>query len=330
MQADCRIFSFDGSLVKKFNDYLCLFLEDGTHFSLVGSTDREIGYITRYSQNNRILWRKKEDVHHELSLTLDKKRITYISSEGGIYNGENTRFDVLNIADLNGKILFRYSFKDHFSELIQILKDNDKHLSHVQVLKSGAFKGYTEYTHFNSFKEIPPNVLSEEYSWLKPGNFILGGNCTNLFLVFNSSLSEIIKIINYDEGKLCGTHDAQVLPTGNILHYVNLKDPHVHQSYLEEYNPIKHKVVWSWPKQKNNFYNFMLGSVQRLDNGETIFTDGVSVMKNNLGMRGNKPTILKISKEGEINMLWRMSLSNNKELYRARILPLGSFLKNNF
>ena len=330
LQTDCRIFDLNGNLLKKFNDYLCLFMDDGSYFSLVGSSELATGYITRYSSNGRILWRKKEDVHHELSLTSDKKHITYISSEGGEFNGEKIRFDVLNIADLNGNVIHRYSFKDHFKGFQQILNDNEKHLGHVQVLKSGAFKNYTEYTHFNSFKEIKPNALSEEFQWLKPGNFILGGNCTNLFFIFNRTLTEIIKVINYGEGKLCGTHDAQVLPTGNILHYVNLKDVNNPQSYLEEYDPMKQIVVWSWPKEKNDFYNFMLGSVQRLDNGETIFTDGVAIMKNNLGLRGSKPSVVKISPDGEVNMIWKMTLTNSKELYRARILPLGPFLKNNF
>lgn len=336
LQVDCAIYTLEGTLEKKFSDYLCLFMDDGSRYSLKASTVDKTGYvqgkITRYSKTNQIVWQKNLDVHHELSLTPDKQHLTFISSESGEADGRKIRFDVMNVSDLNGNIIKRWSTKDHFSEIKKEMAHWKRELLYLDIKTSIPFPDHYEFTHINSFKEIPPNESYGQLPWFQPGNYIIGVNCLNLFFILDQDLNKIIKTIsygNYDQA--CGTHDAQVLSNGNILHYVNVKHLNEKKSYLQEYDPRSREVVWSWPDDKNlNFFNPMLGSVQRLKNGHTVFTDKVSLESSSRWIRGKNPSIIEIDKDGEIVRKWNLELLGFNELYRARILPLGRYLENTF
>lgn len=330
VQIDCSIYGFDGKIVRSYNASMCIFLEDGSRIELHESSQEGQGGEIRYiSSNNDLKWNHEDQPHHELQLTRDKKWIFYLGREYGVLDGKKIRFDTINVLNLNGEQVVTWSLKENFAFLEKILKEHRKALHPIMNPHNLPAKAF-EFTHFNSVKEIPHNKLYPQLKYLKPGNFILGANCMGVFIIFNPHFNKIEKILNSDQRNDCNTHDAQVLPNGNILHYSNFESGErddIH-TLIKEINPANGFIEWKWPNFQNpyHFSNIVLGSVDRMKNNYTVFTDnGIPLMD---FQRVKDPTVLVVSPLGRIAYKWKFVLSQGENIYRTRILNLDKFLEN--
>lgn len=319
LQVDCEIYDHKGDIVERKNVFLCHFFADGSWLGLK-YLNHKFGL---YNSNNSTIWEKNVSAHHELFITRDYK-ILILASETGQLDGVKTRFDTLKIYDLKGNEISSWSFRDHVEEFKKILSQHKKNFF-VLTPPRTLFPGHQEFTHVNSFKEIPPNDLYPQLDYMKPGNYIVGVNCYNLFFIMNKALTRIEKVLNYSSNdQMCGTHDAQVLSSGKILHYMNHDSKDRPASRLELFDPSQNKAITIWPKDpQTKFYNSLRGSIQPLDNGGYLFTDKIEQI-------GGVAEIKEINAEGTIIRVWKMNLRNNDTVYRARKLKLGKYLKNIF
>lgn len=320
LQIDCSIYDLSGSVIRTYNATLCVFFEDGARVEMRdANNERSIDYI---SQSGEVIWSFKDLPHHDLQVTADKKRIYYLGSEYAIVDNKNVRFDTLNIRSIAGKLIAKWSFKSNLNILKKILTDHNRPFQFFLFGRQHPFNKF-EIGHFNSFKEIPSNNMYPKLKYLKPGNFILGANCLGLFIIFNHNLKKIEKTIDYNNKNDCNTHDVQVLPNGNILNFSNHEAGEIKsRSFIKELDVFNKTVVWTWPRYSDYaFSHRLLGSIQRLPNGDVLTID---YAKNSQ----EKAKVLKINSNGKIVEKWLLNHSEEARIYRARLLNLDKFLEN--
>lgn len=321
VQVDCTIFDWSGKIHKKYTGWLCYFFEDGSY--LVGKSQRST--LRYHSPNGTLIWSKTEDIHHELDLSADKKRIFFLSDEMQLINGVKTRFDVLKIIDRDGNELHKWSTFEHWPDILKILEEKNQKPFLFNFV-SGKYGPLSEYIHANSFKEIPPNDLYPKLGYMKPGNLIVGMNCLGLFLFLDPTLSRIEKVYRYQNFLGCNTHDAQVLPSGHILFFRNYKEHSLDGPALVEINPLTETIAWQLSTDSaDKELSDTRGSVQKLSNGNFLYADKG---------QANHMSVVEISNNGTIVHALDQRMLEEAQIdrpYRAKVhKDLKQFLKNSW
>jgi hypothetical protein len=131
-----------------------------------------------------------------------------------------------------------------------------------------------EFTHSNSFQEIPTNKNYKWNSAWRAGNYIVGAMYLGEFLIFDQKLKTILWTKGYSDTH-SGYHDVQVLENGHVLFYQNYgygKNYAVETS-LEEINPITGENIMHQNLYIDGVFNYTptQGGVVKLNNGHHIF-----------------------------------------------------------
>lgn len=310
MQVDCLLLDFSGNLYKKWPGGLCLFQKDGTTIYASYNSKK----LVKVRPNGIKEWESPVAVHHEMSLTRDQRILLLSESIRNFRGDNNARFDVFKIFNQEGKELASWDTFEHFEEILELLKLTGKDFPPKLAVKSNPFGEFVEYTHANSFKEVPPNPLYPAVSYLKPGNYILGMNCLGLFLFLDHDLKKIEGVYHYQGSLSCNTHDAQVLNNGHILHLLNYESLPSNGMTLVEIDPVTGSRHWEYKNLLTDSLNSNYqGSVQLLPNGNMLYIDN--------GQIDNKAPA-EISRSGlMINALDRNKIyeMTGFKPYRARI-----------
>lgn len=261
-QSNCAIINEKNEKLFEISGQLCEFLPDGK--SLVFQKDagdvKETLFL--YDNHQNVIWQKKMDLHHVLKLSTDKTRIFTLSYESHQYNGAPFLFDVINILDLKGNITHSWStFKN---------KDNTSVAcsSYPRTFNDSDLPGIKEFTHLNSLYEIPENELSKKYSWMKKGNLIVNMLGFNVYGIFDPEL-KLLHTIPYAKDCFGISHDAQILPNGNLLVFRNL-----YQFGLELSDVVEMNIETSEILRKIEVpYSSIRGSVQQLRDNQLLITE---------------------------------------------------------
>lgn len=174
---------------------------------------------------------------------------------------------------------------------------------------------YVDVIHTNSIELTPDGDVLCSHRHLnqvtlvdyETGEFIwrLGG-VNNMFTFINGS-----ETFNYQ-------HDARILPNGNITLWDNGNQHLPARSRAKEYrlnlDSMTAELVWYFqPKMynNNNAFWFAMGSVQRLEGGNTVINGGWDYSS-------NQSNFFEVTPDGQV--VWELALQNNKSLvsYRAR------------
>ena len=109
-----------------------------------------------------------------------------------------------------------------------------------------------EFTHFNTFNQIPINSIAKKIPQFKPGNYLAFDTLTGFVFLFDHDLKKVLWHQNIPEiGQ--HTHDVKVSPQGVIFYYKG------HDSVfglekvitLNEYDPISKKRNIVFPRLEN-------------------------------------------------------------------------------
>ena len=102
------------------------------------------------------------------------------------------------------------------------------------------------------------------------GNILVSIRHQNCVAVFDWSTKELLW--TWGRGELLGPHDAQVLPSGNLLIFDNGLGRK--WSRVIELDPTTEEIVWEYrASPKEDFYTASRGSNQRLANGNTLIAE---------------------------------------------------------
>ncbi len=322
-QIDCRLYNEAGELVAAFPGFTCSFATNG---EWLGLNQHE---LVLYDSNNNRKFVFPYWVHHELRFSRDESKIYFLSSVVKKWKGINTRFDVINVADKNGKLLASWSLADHAEEIIRLFHQEqllpampfkmDKNTLPVDVMH--------EFSHLNAIAEIPPNALEFILPYMKRGNLLVTFNGLGRIVIFDPQLKKIEHIFDNDFLDLgdYGFHDAQILPNGHLIVYKNINDWENRKfSSLNEYDVFLKRMVWSFKLDEPQFsLNPINGTIQVLPNDHIVISD------NSHGGR-----VVEMTRSGEM-IYQRFNDRVDKEtelpvmIYRAKKVAADKFLVNN-
>lgn len=284
--AQCKIFNEKLELVWSYPGDLCHFFPDGR--VLVGDGSG----LTLFDSELTPIWKKNIHVHHMLSITR-RNTIVVLSSELRKINdplfkfntlvksdivsernikeplknyknrfaNKSVRVDLIREYSISGKLLRKFHLADHKEIPLHTL---------VQFLpKKWAGDFEFDASHVNSIHEVPVN--SSGIAALQKGNFIITDLTNQMIMVLDKNLKKIIWTLKYQDLKYTATHDASILPNGNILLLKNAGIIKADGSSVEEINPKTKKVVWRHFESPRPGFSFhSKGSAQLLNDG-TIF-----------------------------------------------------------
>ena len=164
--------------------------------------------------------------------------------------------------------------------------------------------------HINSISYLGENKWYDMgYEQFNPNNIILSSRHANFLAIIDKETGDIVWKVGpnfrkYTEehklGQIIGPHHAHMIPAGlpgegNILIFDNggssgyglFGNPNCFRLYSRviEFNPITLETIWEYHSKKGfsslsgNFHKFftpVLGSAQRLPNGNTLISEGLS------------------------------------------------------
>lgn len=321
LQIDCKIYNKELKLLTSFPGFTCQFLPNGEWVSLFGED------LNFYSKNNELKYKSPFKVHHEFSFSKDLSKIFFLSSEIKMYKNKKTRFDVINIGTAEGKLITSWSVFDHKDELMKIgfLKRRVNNLPTPMDNEYFAKDEQREFGHLNAIYEIPKNKLEITHPFLKEGNLVVTFNGLGSVIIFSQDLKNVLHVFNVLKGGLHGIHDAQILENGHLVFFKNFnlrnKKPY---TTIEEYDITNQKMHWRYEFVEPTFrYNPFGGAIQVLNNNNLLITE------TSYGGR-----VLEIDRKGKI--IWEKYNDSVDPgfhipggIFRARVLSLDQFLKNN-
>lgn len=322
-QMDCRLYNESGLLIASYPGFTCAFATNGEWLGL------NMHELVLYDSRNNRKFVFPDWVHHELRFSRDESKIYFLSSVVQRWKTFNTRFDVINVADRNGKVLASWSLADHKDEIIRLFHQEklipampflmDRNTYPVPVTH--------EFSHLNSISEIPPNAYEIFLPYMKRGNLLVTFNGLGRLVIFDPMLKRIEHIFDNEFLGLedYGFHDAQILPNGHLTIYKNMnleeKPPY---TTLNEYDVLLKKKVWSYRLKKPQFdLNKINGTFQVLSNDNVVISDNT---------RGGN--VVEMTRSGDI-VFRKFNERMDKDtdlpvmIYRAKKVAADKFLMNN-
>jgi len=197
--------------------------------------------------------------------------------------------------------------------------------------------------HINTISYLGKNKWYDmEYEEFNPNNIMITSRHGNFIIIIDKDTGKIVWRVgpyfpkNTEENKLgqiIGPHHAHIIPDGlpgegNVLVFDNggragyglFGNPNKFRLYSKviEFNPISKEIVWEYQSKNgfinlirqgkyHRFYSVIVGSAQRLPNGNTLITEGFT------------GRLFEVTPEKEI--VWEYLTDRGFKIYRAYRIP---------
>jgi hypothetical protein len=309
-------------VIRAYPGLFCAFLKDGSMVMAGGRGD----FLSYTDAKGVVIWKRKVDVHHQMKLSHDQKKVLLLSSEvkpSEFYPA--LRYDVLLVLDLKtGRTLHRWAMQEHQPEFVSAFrkfgcydppwKEKRKHLG----------DSYIECSQANSFNEIPENPVAKRHGAFSAGNFVASFPLSQGIAILDKNLTRFLWTKRVEEE--VDYHDVQVLPSGELMVYYNssCSSPFGDRVLIDISDPLTGKSQWRLPQERGNFDAPHMGGVQALDGDRILF---------NVNDESVGGLALMVTRKGDV--LWAMpnpfkNPSNQKPWFFQDIkeTDLGDFLRN--
>ena len=256
-------------------------------------------YILRLHWNNKVLWKRRLPVHHDVRIMPDGRFATL---------GMRNRL----IPDIHPGAVVRDDYVVIFSEESDDLEAHSLHdmlasRPELYTFENVELRGnLVDLVHANSLRWMTNRDLEKRDPLYSIGNIIVCMRHQNAVAVFDLHRASLVWA--WGHGELQGPHDASVLENGNFLIFDN--GVQRGWSRVIEVDPLRRQVVWTYSAaEPKDFYTAARGAAQRLPNGNTLITES------------NKGRGFEVSPEGEI--VWDYSVPHvNDSGRRTTIIRL--------
>jgi len=134
--------------------------------------------------------------------------------------------------------------------------------------------GYDQFpihANANRWSRAHTNTISP----LQNGDFLVSCKVLNLVFIVSRETGDVLW--HYQNDKMGGQHDVQMLSNGNILLFANgAYAADLHHSQVWELDPKTRDIVWTYKAQDNpqSFFSPHIGGCQRLPSGNTLICEG--------------------------------------------------------
>ena len=220
------------------------------------------GHIMEMDWDGNVVWERVDhDQHHDIR-RLDNGNTVYVAWEvmsdasqarvrGGMPGTERDGKiygDVFREVDPGGKLAWEWRLEDQEIEKFPISDDCERY----------------EYAHSNSCAPTPD------------GNYLINFRSLDTMMLVERATKEIVW--SHRDWTWGHPHNPEMLADGNITFYANGMNNarQVLHSRALEMDPADFSIVWEYKDpQKWTFFSPVMGSVQRLDNGNTLINEAV-------------------------------------------------------
>ncbi|MFT4571442.1 MAG: outer membrane protein assembly factor BamB [Hyphomicrobiaceae bacterium] len=215
----------------------------------------------------------RAEIHPQIEMVLDT--VSVLAMDGV----ETTRISVLDVLQRSP---YAYLLPSFSSDLIS---------------ETGAALDVLHTNHV----EVFDGKLAARSELFKKGNLLLSSRNINAIFIVDPGTQEIVWL--WGPGNLTFQDHPTLLDNGNILLFDNGLDA----SRVVELDPLNRKIVWQY--EADGFFSETRGSVQRLDNGNTLITESDSGYAFEVTHGGDvvwKFANPDVDAEGNRSAIWRM------------------------
>lgn len=254
--------------------------------------------LARIDWNSEPIWNLDGFFHHDIQVS-DKYIYTLKWKNNFIeYNGHVLPImdEILVTLDHNGNIIsevslfetFRHLLPDEaYENILKLLYEEEIYELMQERPKDYYLKSNLAWDifHMNALYYIDADT-----DFFREGQFLVSMRSINTIAVFDL---DTMKTVWEYTGDLIKQHNPILLSNGNILVYNNGGVENLSSSIINgkeimraakrmyteiiEIDPFNKKIVWKYVgKPKKSFFSKIMGSVQRLKNGNTLIVDSVN------------------------------------------------------
>lgn len=217
------------------------------------------GYgMVKVDKNSKLLWSFGENVHHDLEVmedgtiyTLTRKGtvIPRLARQGQVV------MDYVVVLSPDGEVLDRFSVFDCFLD--------SRYESFIPDMKRRG-----DVLHTNTI-EVFDGSLYSKASIFRKGNILLSMRDFDMICIVDGQTKKVIWAL---KGLWRRQHQPVLIDSGNMLVFDNTGLGN--RSQVLEFDPLTQAVTWDYGSGKDeHFYTRLLGSVQRLKNGNTLISE---------------------------------------------------------
>ncbi len=224
--------------------------------------------VVKLDENSNIVWQNLNSAHHDIDITAD----------GRIY--------ALTQHIENDPPEWPKSIKaPYLAETVSILSETGETLKTISImnaLRQSRYEAAYQYIdgseprgdilHTNSIDVIAPETTTR-IPGSKPGDILVSIRNSDTLILIDPQTE---KVTWAARGTWHRQHDADLLPNGNILLFDNLGNLEGRdRTRVLEIDPENMAIVWRYPGPNNpdTLMSRVLGSQQRLPNGNTLITE---------------------------------------------------------
>lgn len=246
--------------------------------------------LLRMDRDSNIKWSIEDRFHHDLTVA-ENTDIYALGRKGEMVSISGIPIPIVNdyiyIISPEGEMrteisLFEY-FKSEFTYrealnvyrhiLRYVLIFNSRGLQDLMKAKRSHFV-CEEDTRCDILHNNTVEIIERDIDGVcKEGNVLLSVRNLDLIAILDIEKNDLVW--RWGQGHISRQHNPTFLENGNILIFDNgcVKE----RSRILELDPVSKKIVWKYTADPpENFYSRIMGSNQRLHNGNTLITESVS------------------------------------------------------
>lgn len=220
-------------------------------------------YLMRLKQNGEVVWRLDVNAHHDVNLTPDGKLLTLVMNRRRVPEidpDNDIADDSLVLVSMDGRVLESLSLYD-------ILAASTPRYS---IQKAGAHDAGKHHLldvfHCNAIRPASVPALASRSPIYGPNTVIVTSRHQDDLMVIDWPTRKLLW--HWGRGVLSGPHDATVLPDGRVLVFDNglVRG----SSRVLELDPLAPSQLRQFAPGGSGFFDRVMGSCQRLPNGNTL------------------------------------------------------------
>jgi len=222
--------------------------------------------LVKLDKDSREIWTYRGEAHHDLWITPDNDIYLLTAREVPIprLNRKTTILvDYVTVLDEGGKEKASYSIlemleESPFSFLLPIVN----HIQETEAL---------DILHANSIQVFDGSQVARSKRLFQEGNILFSLRNLSFVFIYDPRNQEIVW--GWGPTNIAFQHKARLLDNGNIIIFNNGME----SSAVVEIDPLSGEVIWEYRGEgEDGFLTRLLGSAQRLPNGNTLVVDSNS------------------------------------------------------
>jgi hypothetical protein len=276
----CQLLSLSGEIVHSWKDEPCHrwehaeLLPDGDLVVVGARLDEDAvadpiqsgRYVMRLSWDGRVVWRREINAHHDVSVMPDGKLLTLVFRRRripAIDPDNDVADDLMTMLSADGKVVESVSLYD-------LLASSKVPFSFQKAGGGGSGKHrLIDLFHTNTIRRASlPGLLGRSPIYGRNTVLLTSRHQDELMIIDWPSRQ---LLWHWGRGVLSGPHEASLLENGNILVFDNGLSRG--WSRVLELNPLAPDQLVQFAPGSSRFFNRVMGSCQRLRNGNTLIVN---------------------------------------------------------